>query len=337
MALFGGARVGSPSRRRELFCYDPASLSIGTASLLALVGLVALTLGADGLVRGASRLATHFGVSPLLVGLTVVAYGTSLPEIVASAVAAVEGHGAVTVGNVLGSNVANMGLILGGTALVTPLIVTPSVRRRELPLMVAATLGLALLAFFHELGRATGALFLALLVLVNVLSLRWARGSRVVPELDDEARRNGALGKNLGWTAGGLVLLLGGAHLLVESAVSLARIVGLSDFVIGVTLVAVGTSLPELATSFVAGLRKEADLVVGNIVGSNLFNILGALGVSATLRPLPIDPALLRFEMPALVVITLAMAWFLSTGRRVERWEGALLLAAYALFIARVL
>jgi cation:H+ antiporter len=196
---------------------------------------------------------------------------------------------------------------------------------------------LALLALRLELGRATGLVFLALLVLANVLSLRWAKRSRTVSPVPEAARASTALGKNVAWAIGGLLLLLGGAHLLVEAAVSLARAVGLSDFVIGVTLVAVGTSLPELATSFVAGLRKEADLVVGNIVGSNLFNILGALGLSATLRPLPIDPALLRFEIPALVGFTLAMAVFLTTGAKVVRWEGAALLLGYGVFIALVL
>jgi cation:H+ antiporter len=319
-------------------------LSVLTASLLALVGLVALTVGADGLVRGASRLAVHFGVSPLAVGLTVVAYGTSAPELLASVVASLEGHAAVAVGNVLGSNVANTGLILGGTAMLAPVLVARSVLRRELPLMLATTVLFYLCGLRLGIGRATGVLFLGLLALFNLFALRWARRDAVAAlEIGDgngnannEKRNKGPIGSSLFATLFGLSLLLGGAHLLVLGAVRVAQAIGLSDFVIGVTLVAVGTSLPELATSFVAALRKEADLVVGNIVGSNLFNILGALGLSAAIRPLPIDGRLLRFEFPALASFTLAMAVFLVTGRKVSRWEGLVLVFGYVAFVVVV-
>jgi cation:H+ antiporter len=307
-------------------------LSVFTASLASILGLVALTYGADVLVRGASRLAIQLGVSPLLVGLTIVAYGTSAPELVASVVAALEGHPAVAVGNVLGSNVANTGLILGGTAVLAPVLVARSVVRQELPLMVAATALFGLFALRLEISRPTGWLFLVLLVVFNFLTIRWARR-----EARESGERTGAGGGSmkacLALTGVGLVLLIGGAHVLVVGAVDLARAVGLSDFVIGVTLVAVGTSLPELATSFVAGLRKEVDLVVGNIVGSNVFNILGALGLAAVVRPIPIDACLLRFEFPALIFITVAMVVFVQTGRKVTRFEGLLLLALYAAFV----
>jgi cation:H+ antiporter len=311
-------------------------LSVVTASLLAVVGLVALTVGADALVRGSSRLAIHFGVSPLVVGLTIVAYGTSAPELVASLVAAVQGHPEVSIGNVLGSNVANTGLILGGTALLAPVLVARSILRRELPLMTGATVLFALVALRLELGRVTGLVFIVLLVLFNYLTFRWSRQD--TPPVDSsEERLHGSRTSSLLLTAGGLLFLLGGAHLLVVSAVSLAQRVGVSDFVIGVTLVAIGTSLPELATSFVAGLRKEVDLVVGNIVGSNIFNILGALGLSAAVTPIPIESRLLRFEFPALLVFTFGMALFAWTGRVVSRFEGLLLVAGYFVFIALVL
>ncbi len=312
-------------------------MSVGTASLLALVGLVALTLGADGLVRGSSRLAVHFGVSPLAVGLTVVAYGTSAPELVASVVASFEGHAEVAVGNVLGSNLANTGLILGGTALLAPVLVARSVLRREVPLMVAATALFYLFGLRLGIGRSAGLCFLGLLVLFNVLALRWSRREAASIRNDEtRERETGPIGSSVFQTVFGLALLLGGAHLLVLSAVRLAHAMGLSDFVIGVTLVALGTSLPELATSFIAALRKEADLVVGNIVGSNLFNILGALGLAAVIHPLPIDAALLRFEFPVLALFTLAMVVFLRTGHRVSRWEGLVLFAGYFAFVFAV-
>lgn len=308
-------------------------MTLGTASALALAGLVALTFGADALVRGASRLAYHFGVSPLVVGLTVVAYGTSAPEIVASVIATTQGHGAVAFGNVVGSNVANIGLILGGTAIVTPLAFAPDLVRRELPILVAVTIAFALFCMRLEIGRLAGLVALVLLVLFNYLSFRWA--DKV--ESAEHPAAGGGLGSSVLWVVIGLGLLLVGAHVLVEAAVSLARAAGIPEIVIGITLVAVGTSVPELATSIVAGFRKEADLVVGNIVGSNLFNILGALGLSAALRPVPVDRNALGFELPALVGMTLAMAVFLYTGRRVVRAEGVCLLLVYAIFIAIVL
>ena len=302
-----------------------------TASALSFAGLVILALGADWLVRGASRLATHFGVSPLLVGLTVVAYGTSSPEIVASVIAALGGHPEMTVGNVLGSNVANIGLVLGCIAIVAPMKVAASVLKRELPLLLGVTVLFFACALPRELGRGVGLAFIVLLVFFNYLSIRWARDE--APPSRPATPSTHSLASSSAFTVFGLILLMGGAQLLVTGAVSLARSIGLSEFIIGATLVAVGTSTPELATSFVAGLRGEADLVVGAIIGSNLFNILGAIGVSATLRTLPIDEKLLYFELPALVGFMLLMAIFLYTGRRIVRWEGMVLLGCYAVFM----
>ncbi len=306
-------------------------MSIPVAVVAAVVGLVGLTGGAEWLVRGSSRIATYFGVSPLVIGLTVVAYGTSAPEIVASLVAGLQGHPEVTVGNVVGSNIANMGLILGFAAVLAPFAVPPSVLRREVPIMVLVTILFYVLALQLEFSRVTGAAFLVLLVLFNVLSLRWGRADGA--ELGEDVRPRDGLVRGLVLTLGGLLVLLVSAHFLVQGAVTLARWAGLSEFIIGVTLVAVGTSLPELATSVIAGLRKETDLIVGNIVGSNLFNILGALGVSALVKPVAIDESLLGFEFIALVVITLLTTLFLFTGKRLTRMEGIGLLASYATFI----
>ncbi len=298
---------------------------------LAVVGLVLLTIGAEWVVRGTSQLARRFGISPLVVGLTVVAYGTSAPEIFASVVAAVSGHAEMTVGNVIGSNIANIGLILGATAILTPLLLAPTVVRRELPFMLAMTFLLGALAIRLEVGRAAGIIFIGLLVAFSYFSIRWARKDAYVPDEGDAPP--GPLGKNVIISVVGLAGLLGGAQLLVMGAVTIARGLGLSEFIIGVTLVAVGTSLPELATAFIAALKNEADLVVGTIIGSNVFNILGAIGVSAVVKPIPIDPALLRFEFPALVVFTIAMTIFLYAGSKLQRWEGGVLVAGYVGFI----
>ena len=334
--------LGHCGRRHGLSRFRLVSfrrLSFVTASLISLLGFLGLILGADWLVRGSSRLAAQFGISPLAIGLTVVAYGTSAPEMVASLVAAATGHPEITVGNVLGSNIANVGLILGAAAVVTPLAVAPTVLRRELPFMVGVTLLFGLLGFFafrFPIGRGVGLASIGLLIVFNLLSLRWARTdagdtSEAAPSEEDSLSRSSLL------TILGLALLLGGAQLLVAGAVSVARTIGLSEFIIGVTLVAVGTSLPELATSVAAGMRGQADLLIGTIVGSNVFNILGALGLSALVRPIAIDASLLRFEFSALIGFTLVTALFLYTGKRLVRWEGVFLFCGYVAFIALLL
>ena len=305
-------------------------MSFTVAALLALAGLVLLTFGADWLVHGASQLAIRVGVSPLVVGLTVVAYGTSAPEIMASVVAAIGGHPDITIGNVIGSNIANTGLILGATAALSPLTLAPTVARRELPFMVLITAAFIAAAWTLSIGRVMGFVLIGLLVAFSYFSIRWARGDAYVPDGEEQSL---SLGKSLAYTLVGLGGLLGGAHMLVTGALVVARGIGLSEFVIGVTLVAVGTSLPELATAFIAGLKGKGDLVVGAIIGSNVFNVLGAVGASAALHPIAIDPALLRFEFPALAVFTLMMAVFLRTSGKLGRAEGVVLAVGYFVFI----
>lgn len=307
-------------------------MSFTAAALLALVGLVLLTFGADWLVHGASQLAIRVGVSPLVVGLTVVAYGTSAPEIMASVVAAIGGHPDITIGNVIGSNIANTGLILGATAALSPLTLAPTVARRELPFMVVITAAFIAAAWTLSIGRIAGFVLLGLLVAFSYFSIRWARGDAYVPETPGEESLS--LTKSTLYSLGGLAGLLGGAHMLVTGALVVARGIGLSEFIIGVTLVAVGTSLPELATAFIAGLKGKGDLVVGAIIGSNVFNVLGAVGASASLHPIRIDAALLRFEFPALAVFTVMMAVFLRTSGKLGRVEGVVLVVGYFAFIA---
>lgn len=305
------------------------------------LGLVGLYFGAEWLVRGAARLAAALRVRPLFIGLTVVAFGTSAPEFVVTVVSAVQGKGAVALGNVVGSNIANVGLILAVTALLAPVSVSLKLVNRELAVMVAATLVFYALAWRLEIGRVTGALFLLCLVAFTWLALRWAQ--RESAEVADEFRafeqnegllERFHLARDVALVVLGLATLVGGGHALVTGAVELARRASISEAVIAVTLVAAGTSLPELACSIVAAVRKEADIVVGNLVGSNLFNILGAVGVSALVRPLEVEAALVRFDFIAMLIFSVAMAVVLRTGNRVSRLEGGVLLAGYSVFVA---
>jgi cation:H+ antiporter len=312
-----------------------------TSSLLVALGLVALYFGAEWLVRGAARLAAALRVRPLFIGLTVVAFGTSAPEFVVTVVAAVQGKSAVALGNVVGSNIANVGLILGVTALIAPVSVSLKLVNRELPVLVVATLVFYALAWRLEIGRGTGILFVLSLIAFTWVALRWAQQepSAVAEEYrafeqEEGMLRRFKLARDAALILVGLVVLVGGGHALVVGAVELARRASISDAVIAVTLVAVGTSLPELATSLVAAVRKEADIVVGNLVGSNLFNILGALGLAAAARPLAVEAALLRFDFVAMLIFSVAMAVVLRTGQRVSRVEGGMLLVGYTGFVA---
>ncbi len=305
-----------------------------------IAGLVGLYYGAEWLVRGSVRLARSIGISALVVGLTVVAFGTSAPELIVSIVAAVGGTPAVAIGNVVGSNIANVGLILGLAAAVSSMKVEMRLITREMPVMLLATLLLLILAFDGQLSRLDGIIFLAGFVGYLLLMLRAARSepTAIVEEFAEFERAEyreavgGGRVRNSMLVLVGLVLLAGGAHLLVGSAVFFARSLGISELVIGLTIVAVGTSLPELATSIVAAFRGEADIAVGNIVGSNIFNILLILGVTPVVRPLPVDLSLFRLEIPVMVGLSVVLPLVARTGLRVARWEGALLLLTYFAF-----
>ncbi len=309
------------------------------------LGLVALYWGAEWLVRGASQIALSLRISPLAIGLTVVAFGTSMPEMVAGGVAAWRGNTDIVLGNVLGSNIANIGLILGIAALLRPIPVHTRLLRREMPLMLAATVLVYVLASTGEIGRMAGVGLLGALLGFTWLTLRWARRETGLagPAADDEG--TGAapgstapvrLGIECGRVIVGLVGLGVGAQLLVGSALTLARAFGVSEFVISVSVVALGTSLPELATSVVAALRGETDVLVGNIVGSNIFNLLGALGVGAMIRALPVAGEIVAFDIPAVLAFSVAMTVGLGLHRAMVRWEGALLLAGYAAYLGRL-
>jgi len=298
------------------------------------VGIGVLYFGADWLVRGAARMAASLGISPIVVGLTVVSLGTSAPELVVCVVAALEGRPALATGNVLGSNLANMGLILGMTALITPLAVQPRVVSREMPIMLAITVGLYALLWDLNLGRVDG------LILLGVLGLYLVSAFRTVGE---EPEMLGDVGDLLAAeeekiplrfrdfmlvVAGSLGLVLGG-YSIVEGAVGVGTALGISEVVIGLTVVAIGTSLPELATSVVAAIRKEADIAVGNVIGSNIFNLAGILGITALVAPIPIERTVLTHELVVVTLMSLALFPLVRMGWRLRRWEGAILITGY--------
>jgi cation:H+ antiporter len=310
-----------------------------------LAGIVILYFGAEWLVRGAARLARSFGMSALVVGLTVVAIGTSMPELVVSILAVMRGQVDMTVGNVVGSNISNIALILGISALIYPITVRAKLLSRGIPLMIGASFALTFLVLNGSIGRSGGLLLVVGLIAYFVYLLRSKDDE--LPEVEEEYDRNQQYREccpreesrlwNAGLVATGLVLLTVGAHLLVGAATVFARMIGLSDLVVGLTVVAVGTSLPELATSVLAAIRKEGDIAVGNAVGSNVLNILGVLGPTAILQPLAIAPSLLRFELPVMLLASLLLLPLARSRLRLERWEGGVLVAGYAAFIVVLL
>lgn len=316
-----------------------------TVLLYFVVGLVLLLLGAEFLVRGASRLALALGLTPIVVGLTVVAIGTSTPELAVSLGGALSGSAGIALGNVVGSNIANVLLILGLVALVAPLRVHRQLVRQDVPVMIASSLACLALAADGRIARWEGAVLLAAAVGYLVVLVRVARRhpEQVPPDPELAPDPQPAAGRHTlrhaAWMVLGLVLLVAGARLLVQAATQTAMAMGLSELVIGLTVVAVGTSLPEIATSVLSALRGQRDLAVGNIVGSNIFNLLLVLGGTALLAPggVPVEPAAIRFDLPVMTVVALACLPIFFRGHRIDRWEGALFLAYYLAYVAYLL
>ena len=309
--------------------------------LLFVVGLVTLSLGADWLITGASRVAAHYGVSPLMVGLTIVAFGTSAPELMVSTTAALQGRAGLAVGNVMGSTVANVGLIVGVGALLSPILVHERLLQRETPLLVLMLFIVMALSFNGEIGRLDGLLLVGGFVLYLWSLKRWGKEGVLADSLVEEAKQKveGSGRQYVNWIriALGLLLLLLGATWLVDAAVSLARMLEVPEEVIGATLVAVGTSVPELAATASAALRGMGDIAMGNIIGSNIFNLGLVLGVAAIVSPLRLAPFTVVAEVVPALVFSLALVPLAMSGSRVSRWEGALLLGGYAAFISIIL
>jgi cation:H+ antiporter len=301
------------------------------------IGLVLLFFGGEGLVKGSSALALRLGMTPLVAGLTVVAFGTSAPELVVSVKAALAGQGAIALGNVIGSNIFNIGFILGLTALIFPLKVENQIVRFDVPILIAVTLGSLVFLWDFALGRAEGAGFFLGLIGYIGLSVWMAKKVAVSRQVEQEyaeavPKPAGKVVRDLAFILGGLALLVIGSRFFVSGATGIARGLGVSEAIIGLTIVACGTSMPELAASIVAALRKEPDIALGNIVGSNIFNLLGILGVSALIAPLS-GPGLQHtdlYVMTAFALVLLPMVW---SGFRLVRWEGAVLLAGYGAYL----
>jgi cation:H+ antiporter len=316
--------------------------------LLLLGGLALLVLGGELLVRGAVRLAERMGVSPLLIGLTLVGFGTSTPELVTSVQAALIGSPGIAVGNVVGSNIANVLLILGLAALLSPVRVSSGALRRDGALGVATALAVVVIGFTVPLGRPVGVVLVAGLVGYLIYAWRTERAGAdglsaaagkaeafegTHPKLHAAGGGTGAMLLSLGMALGGLALVVFGGQLLVDGAIRLARSLGISETVIGLTIVAVGTSMPELVTSVVAAVRRQSDVALGNVLGSNIYNILGILGVTALISPTVVPPEIANFDslvMAAVSVLLLAFAW---TGLRIGRREGGALVACYVAYV----
>jgi cation:H+ antiporter len=303
-------------------------------------GFVMLIWGADRFVLGAAAFARNLGVSTMLIGLTIVGFGTSAPEALVSAMASFQGTPGLAIGNAIGSNIANVALVLGATALVAPLEVRSETVRQEMPVLLAITFGTLALFLNGQISRLDGALMLlglaGLMVFMVRLGLRHGPEDPMVAEYDSEIRSDLTMAQSLGWTAIGLLVLLTGAQALVWGGKGLAHAIGVSDTVIGVTVVAIGTSLPELAVCVAGARKQEHDLVVGNILGSNMFNLLAVLGIAGVISPLALDEEILRFHFPSMIVLTLAffaMSYdFRGGAGRITRIEGAMLLTSFAAY-----
>ncbi|MCG6926735.1 MAG: calcium/sodium antiporter [Acidobacteria bacterium] len=309
-----------------------------SALIWLLVGLGLLVLGAEWLVGGAARLAAGAGVSPLIIGLTVVAFGTSAPELAVSVGSVLSGQADLAFGNVVGSNISNVLLILGASAVVTPLVVAVPLIRLEVPVMIGVSVLVLVLALDGALGRLDGVLLVAGALGYCLFQVR--QGRREARDVKQEFDREFGAPANRPWldigrVVAGSVLLVVGSGWLVEGAVAMARALGVSELVIGLTIVAAGTSLPELATSVLAAVRGERDIAVGNVVGSNIFNLLLVLGVCAAIAPggVAVSPASLRFDLPVMIAVTLACLPIFASGHVIARWEGALFLSYYGAYL----
>lgn len=303
------------------------------------IGLVGLVWGGNWLVTGASRLAESFGIPRLIVGLTIVAFGTSAPELLVNISSVFNGSTDIALGNIVGSNIVNIAFILGFAGLITPIMVQAILIRREIPIMIATAILSLILSLDGELGMVDGLILVACfaaftwLMVTSALKDKSATTAPDVTEFPQEEVK--AINRLLeaGRVVAGLIILVIGANFTVTGAINIATALGVSQLVIGLTLVAVGTSLPELMASTIAAIRKESDIAIGNVVGSNIFNILFILGATATLKPVPVPQSALQFDfwvMIGLSILVLPLAW---TNRKLSRWESALFMVGYVVYV----
>jgi cation:H+ antiporter len=309
-------------------------------SILAIAaGFILLVWGADRFVHGAAATARNLGVSTLVIGLTIVGFGTSAPELLVSAMAALSNNSGLAVGNAIGSNITNVGLVIGVTAIISPLVVNSSTLRREFPLLFAVMLLTLALLFDQRLSRVDGFILLGGLVFLVIwlvrLGLSGKRPEPMTQEFDQEIPKM-SLPMALLWTALGFAILLVSSRMLVYGAVNIAHMLGVSDLVIGLTIVAIGTSLPELAASVMSALKNEPDIALGNVIGSNMFNLLGVLGIPGAISPITIDPEVLTRDYSFMIGLTLAMFFFAYGFKKpgqINRLEGGILLAIYVTYM----
>jgi cation:H+ antiporter len=305
-----------------------------------LLGLALLIGGAELLVRGASKLAVSWGISPLVVGLTIVAFGTSSPELAVSVQSAYAGKVDIALGNVVGSNIFNVLFILGVSALITPLVVSRQIIRQEVPIMIGASVLMFGLAYDTRISFIDGVVMFGLLVVYTIFLVVQSRresggtANGSDHEVEGESTWDRPTWVRIALVIAGLVLLVAGSNFLVDAAIIFAKSLGISELVIGLTIVAAGTSMPEVATSIMAAFRGQRDIAVGNVVGSSTFNILGVLGLASIVSPsgLPVAPAMIAFDIPIMVVVALACLPIFFTGRTIARWEGFVFLAYYAAY-----
>lgn len=298
--------------------------------LYIVIGLAGLFFGGEALVRGSVNIARRLSISPLIIGLTVVGFGTSTPELLVSVQAALRGVPDIAIGNIVGSNIANILLIVGLTCIVWPIRVKPAAVRRDLAFMIASSLLLVPLFALGEIGRLAGLILVSGLIAYLVWTFMMSRQD----DVDDISTPvQSSFGISLLWVAFGLAALVVGAHFLVDGAVSVARDFGVSEAFIGLTIVAVGTSLPEVATSLIAAFRRQSDIAIGNVIGSNIFNVLGILGVTALITPIPVSDRFLTFDLPVMIAALCVLTGLLLTRPQIGRGVGAMMLLGYGIYI----
>ncbi len=320
---------------------------MGMTVLAMIGGLAILVAGAEIMVRGASRLAAALGVPPLIIGLTIVAFGTSSPELAVSLQSALSGQPELALGNVIGSNILNVLLILGASALIIPLVVAQQLVRLDVPIMIGASVLVWVLALNGTLGRFEGAILFACMIFYLGFLIWQSRRERDKAVKDEyateyaerEPRSPGRTVLNVVLIVAGLAMLVFGSQLFVDGASTLARFFGMSELVIGLTIVAVGTSMPEIAASLLAAFKGERDIAVGNVVGSNLFNLLSVLGLTAFFAPdgIPISSTVLSVDLPFMVAVAVACLPIFLTGNVIARWEGAIFLGYYVAYTTYLL
>ena len=295
-------------------------------------GFIGLLAGGELLVRGASAIAVRLGISPLVVGVVIVGFGTSAPELVTCVRAALGGAPGIAVGNIVGSNIANILLILGAAALMRPFVTSREAVMRDGSIVIATALAFAAASWMGMIDRWVGGVFVLALIAYLAYTIRSDR--RREAEYDEvPAAASTPLLLSLGFLLAGLVLVVAGAEYLVKGAVEVARLANVSEEVIGLTMVAIGTSLPELATSIMAAIKKHSEIALGNVLGSNVYNTVGIGGITALVQPVPVSQRMQMIDIPLMVVISLIMVLVVASGRRVSRVEGGVLLALYAAYI----